>query len=413
MAEEDEDEDEERDRPFYRLVAVRKAAITDPEEYTDAIDALVRELMAKDPARFYFLARTPTHKMVPVIDGAESNVWRFVSTSEIEWNFGRRPQDPTHQVIFVNGHEDESYAMLKVQFFVKPPDDPPGSPPKPDDGPQKCPGILAELNLAMESSGPSANAPPETTRGQHLDELFSMLHGTFKPDHGHIEVPGHPENEKFPMQYDVGWLTYLSKKELPVPPALALPAQVIPTDEGTKLIAVVPLTQQTYPDIAKQVDLVREALRPREIEHVPPPKPPSVPPTRVQRPSYMRDPVTGMPIEPSPSAAPPPASMPAPIVAPPMMAPIPKRESFDYEAPPEHVAMPYVDDRPLENKTGPTSERGPSSAGGLVPQITQELPAMSSEDTQDLDAKELDRMRELQDAATPFRTKDPKKEDDK
>lgn len=411
---------------YYELYVVRQAPITDPEEYTEAIDALVSELLATDPTKYYLFGYSPAHRRVPCIDGETSNVPKFVACSEIEWNHGRDPEDPTHEVVFFNEHEDENQVYLKVAFLVVPPDDP-GAPPKPNDDPPKCPGIVAELRL-----GTSAATPPpsgeELSRGQHLDNLFGMLITTFQPDYGHVELPGHPPlegatpKESWPMKHDVGWATFLSRSKLPVPPVLAEPGMVVEYEDGNKLFATAVLEDQTYPDLAPQIELVREALRPRPIENVPAAKPPSVPPTRIQRPSFMRDPVTGLPIDPAPTSQPMSRSgsqIPPAPVPPPMMAPVGKRETFDYEAPPEHVAMPFVSTKPSEIPPtsglpfpAPVIPAVPEGAKpDMTPQFTQELPAIPaellSEDTKDAELKKL---------GVPFspgQAKDPKKDDKK
>src|ERR1041385_6008415 len=109
---------------YYELYVVRREPIADPEQYTDAIDGLVKGLLAKDPSRYFLSGYSPAFHLTPVIDGDQSNVWNVVSCSEIEWNHGRDPEDPTHQVVFFNGHRDENQVYLKIAFYVKPPDEP-------------------------------------------------------------------------------------------------------------------------------------------------------------------------------------------------------------------------------------------------------------------------------------------------
>lgn len=413
---------------YYELYVVRQAPITDPEEYTEAIDALVSELLATDPTKYYLFGYSPAHRRVPCIDGETSNVPKFVGCSEIEWNHGRDEEDPTHEVVFFNEHEDENQVYLKIAFLVVPPDDP-GAPPKPNDDPPKCPGIVAELRLGTAAASP----PPigeEMSRGQHLDNLFGMLITTFQPDYGHVELPSHPPlegstpSQSWPMKHDVGWVTFLSRKKLPVPPALAEPAMVVPYEEGNKLFATSILDDQTYPDLAPQIDTVREALRPRPIESIPAAKPPSVPPTRIQRPSFMKDPVTGLPIDPAPTSQPPRSGSqipPAPV-PPPMMASVGKRETFDYDAPPEHVAMPFVSTKPSEPPPAvsglpfpaPVILPAPENAKpDMTPQFTQELPAipaelLSGETPDPADLKKLTGV-----PFAPQHPKDPKKGDKK
>jgi len=229
------------DSNTYRLRVVQRAPTGDPLDLEQPLDGLVRALSRLDPSLFELSGLSPAMQTTPVLQGEQSLVPAFLSTSEIAWNFGREPADPTHEIVFFNAEHGSRTVVLRLSFVA-------------NGAASAAPGLVAELTLGHDAAGPSDNS-----RGAHLDELFSMLLEALHPDHGHVKLPGHPDGNQ-PGVYEVGWITYFSQSERPLPADLCPPAVKMPTEEGTKIFATPALALERNADLAAAIDRVREQL---------------------------------------------------------------------------------------------------------------------------------------------------------
>ncbi len=110
--------------------------------------------------------------MLTILEGDTSLVPNFLMTSDIQWNFGRQPEDPTHEIIFSNDFKDERGVWLKVAFSVE----------NPEDGIETTgPGLVAELVLGSVAAGAD-----ETARAAHLDRLLALMTEVFAADDGRV-----------------------------------------------------------------------------------------------------------------------------------------------------------------------------------------------------------------------------------
>src|SRR5262245_57337931 len=118
----------------YRLVVVRRAPLPAPQDLAATLEWLVVTLQQEDPALVTLTGLSPALNTVPVIEGEKNRVAAFLSTSEIQWNFGRGEADPTHEVAFFNEHEDGRSVYFRVSFVAEG---------------EACtgPGLVAELKL--------------------------------------------------------------------------------------------------------------------------------------------------------------------------------------------------------------------------------------------------------------------------
>jgi hypothetical protein len=351
----------------YRLCVVMHAPLADPDDLTATLDWIVKSLSETDPLLFSLRGYSPAMQAVPVLDGEKSLVGGFVATSEIAWNFGREPADPTHEVVFFNAEEGARNVYLRASFVA-------------GDAVSTGPGLVFELRLGRDAAGPSG---PE--RVAHLDTLFSLLVPALNPDFGHVELPGHPASVERPATYEVGWLTYFAAAERPLPPEIRPPAVRVPMETGTKIFATPTLSLETHGDVAAEIASVRDQLAVHAMDEPPPPPPPEPLPTAAHAgfaglPSYMSHPqppeetideehtsttyqVPGagapLPFQPPPASAPlppqrpssptmvfpkAPASAPLPFPEAPVPASGPGRSRFD--ATPFRPAEPEPDPKP-------------------------------------------------------------------
>jgi hypothetical protein len=223
---------------YYVMRAVRRTRFTQQEDLVQPVEQLVRAIQSEGP-RFQLFGRSPSHALYPLLKGKESNVDKFVMTSDIEWNFGREPQDPTYQVTFYQDPNEES-VMLKIQFVLKE-----------DEG--TFPGLVAELYLPSDVSG---NESAE--RGARLDRLFSALIEILRPDNASVQLPDHPEGEDWYYTLDFGWLTYLARAVLSVPP----PSIATPFADGVKIIAVPDPVPDDHSAVGDAITALRGVIAP-------------------------------------------------------------------------------------------------------------------------------------------------------
>ena len=193
-----------------------------------------------DPARFAFSGLSPARQTTPVLKDGKSLVPAFLSTCEIEWNFGREPNDPTHEILFFNDATGERAVVLRLSFVA-------------DGATSTAPGLTAELVLGRDAAGPA-----DGRRGGYLDELFSMLQTALRPDFGHVELPGYPRKSGWPNECTFGWITYFSRNERPSLPDLRPPAVAVRVEGGTKLFATPGLALEQHADVAAAIEHLRE-----------------------------------------------------------------------------------------------------------------------------------------------------------
>jgi len=230
------------DDDYYRLRVVRRLPIAEPADLEEPLDGLVRALARRGSLLFEPSGLSPAMQTTRVLQGKQSLVHAFLSTSEIKWNFGREPSDPTHEIVLFNTEHGPRAVVLRLSFVAY-------------GAASTAPGLVAELTLGPDAAGPADNG-----RGEHLDELFSMLLAALRPDHGHVKLPGHPEGKEPPDGYDVGWITYFSRAERPMPPDLCPPAVSVPTEAGAKIFATPALALERYADVAAAIERVREQV---------------------------------------------------------------------------------------------------------------------------------------------------------
>jgi hypothetical protein len=293
-----------RDNDSYRLCVVKHASLATPTDLTATLDWIVKRLEKEDPLLFSLHGYSPAMQVVPVLDGDKSLVEGFLATSEIAWNFGREPADPTNEVVLFNGEEGARKVYLRASFVT---------------GGAACtgPGFVLELRLGRDAAGPGG-----AERGAHLDTLFSLLAVALYPDFGHVELPGHPPSVERPATYEVGWLTYFARAERPLPPQIQPPAVMVPTDAGTKIFARPSLALDDHGDVAGDIAAVRDQLAVHAMAEPPAPPPPEPMPTAhaglAGLPSYMSHPVAAIDDEHTstfelPVASPLPFAQPAPV----------------------------------------------------------------------------------------------------
>jgi len=102
----------------YRLCVVKHASLSDPTDLTATLDWIVKRLADTDPLLFSLSGYSPAMHAVPLLDGEKSLVEGFLAVSEIAWNFGREPADPTHEVVFFNGEEGTRNVYLRASFVA-------------------------------------------------------------------------------------------------------------------------------------------------------------------------------------------------------------------------------------------------------------------------------------------------------
>ncbi len=98
------------------LILGRRAQPVDSlEGLVGPLEELVQAIEAMGGAAFRLYGLSPAHHL----HEARGKVEAFVMTSEIEWNFGREPSDPTQEVILTN-HPDRfgRSLFLSLQFYL-------------------------------------------------------------------------------------------------------------------------------------------------------------------------------------------------------------------------------------------------------------------------------------------------------
>jgi hypothetical protein len=224
----------QREGPEYHydeIRLVRLAPVAHEDDLIGPIKRLVRAIR-REGARFQLYGHSPAHRLYTIRAGwLWSNVWKFVTTSAIQWNFGREPRDPTHQVMFFSWPTDTVF--FKVKFVVAGVE-------------ATCPGVVVTLRLRTDKV-----IHPRGDRAARLDRLFARMVSILRPDHGCVRLSGQPEDE-------VGWLTYLPLATAPatVPP----PAVRVPFADGVKILAAPGPVPDEYGGGAVAIAAVRAAV---------------------------------------------------------------------------------------------------------------------------------------------------------
>src|SRR5262249_20555969 len=131
--------------PYYEIGVVRQRPVADEAEFVAPVDRIVRAVQGEDPKRFRLFAYSPAFDLYPVLRVDTSIVDKSVMTSEIQFGFGRTPEDPTHQVIFFDAPEEKSL-FLRIQFVVA-------------GNEATCPGVVAELQMRADVVAPRGRRP--------------------------------------------------------------------------------------------------------------------------------------------------------------------------------------------------------------------------------------------------------------
>lgn len=161
----------------YRLFVTRKAPVAKPTDLHRAVTRLVWKLRRIGGRAFTLYGYNPAMRKRRVLPFGLSRVWYFLERSEIAWNFGREPSDPTHQLTFFSRFNGTHAVYLRIRFIT-------------DAAGATCPGLCAELRLA-----PAVAGRDEKDRAERVERLFRLLVETLTADSGHVELPGRPESE--------------------------------------------------------------------------------------------------------------------------------------------------------------------------------------------------------------------------
>jgi len=218
---------------------VRRAPVANEADLIEPLKQVVRAIL-REGSRFRLWANSPAHRLYTIRTGGWwSNVWKFVTTSEIQWGHGREPRHPTHQVVFFNW---PSSVILRIKFVVT--------------GAEAMrPGLVAELDLRTDAA-----THPRGDRWARLDRLFSRLIEILQPDFGHVLLPGHPDIPDPPNSPECGWLTYLSHGELTRPLIVPPPSVALPFAAGLKIIAATTPDPDEYAAVAVAITELRRAI---------------------------------------------------------------------------------------------------------------------------------------------------------
>src|SRR5579862_9620666 len=102
----------------YRLAVVRLAPVADAAELVQPLEGLLAALEEAHPSGLTFSGLTPAYDVLPVKDGDEDNLPRFLASSQISYPFGRNHDDPTHGVRFFNTPDDPAdFSDLSLSWF--------------------------------------------------------------------------------------------------------------------------------------------------------------------------------------------------------------------------------------------------------------------------------------------------------
>lgn len=214
---------------------VRRATVGSEGELVKPVERIVRAIEAEGQV-FRLYGHSPAFRL-----HRAKRVWRWVSTSEIQWNFGRGSQDPTHEVIFYGIHKDAPRCVyLRIRWVQTGTD-------------ATRPGL--DLLLRVPASVPSLKA----TRAARLDRLFTKLVEAIRPDFGHITLHDDSDESAVNPAPVAGWLTYLAdRRPLTLPPG----AVATPLAGGVKITLAPGPVPEKPEEIADAVAAVQQAIAP-------------------------------------------------------------------------------------------------------------------------------------------------------
>lgn len=152
----------------FQLTFNRRRPPQRAEDLLAALHGAVDLLESEDRTLFRLYGYSPSMERVAVKEGGVSRAADFLATSDIEWNFGREPHEPTREVVFFNDLQGASLVYLRFAFFL--------------DG-ERCsaPGLEFLLRLGVDAAG-GPGAP-------RAGRLFIRLAETLAPDSGSLASP--------------------------------------------------------------------------------------------------------------------------------------------------------------------------------------------------------------------------------
>src|SRR5262245_56747937 len=201
------------DYHYDEIRLVRRSLVDNENDLIKPLTQIVQAIQREGPS-FRLLANSPAQRLYSVRTGWRSNVWKFVTTSEIQWGSGREPGDPTHEVFFFNWPRS---VCLKIQFVVAGVE-------------ANCPALVTSLMLRTDDAVHS-----DGDRTARLDRLFSRLIEILAPDDGCVLLPGQPDSSSPPNQPIAGWLTYLKRTDSVSIPKMPPPSVAVPFAAGVKI----------------------------------------------------------------------------------------------------------------------------------------------------------------------------------
>lgn len=149
----------------FRLVFTRRLPPARCQDLLPAIQGVLDLLRAEDRELFRLSGYSPSMQRTPVWENDVSRADKFLATSQIEWNFGRQPSEPTHEVSFFNDHEDARMTVVRAAFYLEG---------------QECtaPGVEVVVRIGAGAAEPG-----------RVDRLFKGLVAALTPDAGRLESP--------------------------------------------------------------------------------------------------------------------------------------------------------------------------------------------------------------------------------
>ena len=221
---------------------VRQVPVADVDDLTRRIGEIARAIR-REGRRFrlysqFHSLRSPSRTHAIRTRWPLGNVGWFVKWSEIEWGFGRKPSDPTNEVVLFNW----SRSLVAHIHFVRAGNE------------ATCPGLVVEAGVRTDQI-----THPRGDRTERLERLFSRLIEIVRPDSGCVRLAGQPNDDEANLP-GAGWMTYLARPASAPPLAVPLPAAAVPFADGVKIVAAPGPAPERYETAAAAVAAVRAAI---------------------------------------------------------------------------------------------------------------------------------------------------------
>ncbi|MBN9118965.1 MAG: hypothetical protein J0I06_07365 [Planctomycetes bacterium] len=158
----------------YRVRAVRATRVTKPTDLLRPVNRLVRELERVGGRRFTLYGYDAVREVHRVRRFGFGRVARFLAESEIRWNFGRCPSDPTHELVFFTRFNGTCAVYLRIAFIA-------------GDAPMTGAGLVAELRVTPLAAGRS-----DAERNARVLRLRQVLVDALATDVSYVAYPGEP-----------------------------------------------------------------------------------------------------------------------------------------------------------------------------------------------------------------------------